>query len=310
VKEIFMLKDAIDIWQRRRHSFGDYSVTTLLNPPQVVQLTKRYGERVERPIESVMSAFMGSGVHMMFEENLRLKQVMEPRYDIERTIMDKIEDRIITGRFDVLWDGKHLYDFKTCKTWKKIFDPNLTEWHEQLNVYAHLLRNRGLDISSVNVIAIYMDWVRSRALRDRDYPQTPVVEYKLNLWDDAVSARFLRSRIVLMKENEDVRDENLPNCTDEERWMRHADSMLPYVFAVMSKPGATRALKICNTEAEAQEVASQSKSCTKGLSFIEKRYATAKRCEEYCAINSYCFQYKQYIALRNNHNLTERIEMI
>lgn len=304
-----MLKDAIDMWQRGEHTFGDYSVTTLLRPPQMVQLEKRYGERVQRSVESLISAFIGTGVHDLFERQLKYKAVLEPKYLVERTIMDKIQDRIITGRFDVLWNKQHLYDFKTCKTWKKVFDPGMVEWHEQLNVYAHLLRNRGLEIDSLTVIAMYLDWVRMKAIRDREYPQSPVIEYKLTLWPDEVAGKFLRDRIDLMKTNEDIRDEDLPACSDEERWMRHEGTKLPFVFAVMSRPDAARALRVCETLEEAREVASNSKSCQAGLSFIEKRYAVAKRCEDWCTINQYCFQYRQYMAMKSNQNLTERIEL-
>lgn len=303
-----MLTDAVEMWQRRSRSFGDYSVTTLLKPPRVVQLEKRHGHEVERPLESLISAFMGTGVHSMFEENLKLKQITEPRYDIERTIMDKIEDRIISGRFDALWDSQHLYDFKTCKTWKKIFDPGMVEWHQQLNIYAHMLRNRGLDIKSINIIAIYMDWSKMRSLRERDYPQAPVVEYKLTTWPDEVAGQYLRDRINLMKTCEETADESLPECTTEERWMRH-DNGGPCVYAVMAKPDATRALRVCDTEAEAREFAANSKACTPGVSYIEIRYATAKRCEDFCAINSFCSQYREYIAMKRTSNLIERMPL-
>jgi hypothetical protein len=306
MKNIWMLTDALEMWQRRSRSFGDYSVTTLLKPPRVVHLEKRYGNLVTRPPESLIAAFMGHGIHSAFEENLKMKSILDPRYDIERSIMDKIEDRIISGRFDVLWDGEHLYDFKTCKTWKKVFDPNMVEWHQQLNVYAHLLRNRGLDIKTINIVALYMDWSRMRALRDKDYPQSPVVEYELNTWPDEVAGTFLRERINIMKEAEDKADASLPLCTTEERWMRFENGTATQ-FAVMSKPAAVRALKVCNTLDEAHEVAANSKAVVPGVSFIEVRYAVAKRCEDFCAVNNYCTQYQEYMTMKTNSNLTDKI---
>jgi len=308
MNDIFMLKDAVEMWQKRGRSFGDYSVTTLLKPPQMVMLEKRYADRVERPLESMISAFIGTGVHSIFEENLKLKSIIEPRYDIERTITDKIHDRIISGRFDALWDSKHLYDFKTCKVWKKVFDPDMIEWHEQLNIYAYMLKRRGLDIQSINIIAVYLDWQKMRAIRDKDYPQAAVCEYKLELWADAKTEHFLKSRIELMKKAEDVQDEFLPPCTDEERWMRHENGR-SVVYALMSRADATRALKIFDTEAEAKEFASTAKGCTPGVSFIEARFAQAKRCEDFCSIKGYCNQFKSYYLSKINSNLTERINI-
>jgi hypothetical protein len=306
MNEIFMLKDAVEMWQRRSRSFGDYSVTTLLKPPRVVHLEKRHGHEVERPLESLIAAFMGTGVHSMFEENLKLKSIMDPRYDIERTITDKIADRVVSGRFDALWDGKHLYDFKTCKTWKKVFDPDMVEWHQQLNIYAHMLRNRGLDIQTINIIAIYMDWSKMMSLRNAAYPQTPVVEYRLNCWSDDVAKAYLLERLNLMKSCEEISDEALPECTTEERWMRH-DNGQPCVYAIMTKPESTRALKVCNTLDEAREFASTSKTIVPGVSFVEVRYAQAKRCEDYCAVNSFCTQYKDYMDSKIHNNLTDKV---
>lgn len=308
MNNIFMLKDAMEIWQRKSKSFGDYSVTTLLKPPRVVQLEKRHGKEVERTLDSLISAFMGTGIHSMFEENLKLKSIVDPRYDIERTIVDKIEDRIISGRFDALWDEKHLYDFKTCKTWKKVFDPDMIEWHQQLNLYAHLLRNRGLDIQTINVIAIYMDWSRSMSYRSSGYPPTPVVEYKLNCWPDEVSRQYLIERVNLMKSCEKIADESLPLCTFEERWMRH-DNGNQCTYAIITKEGATRALKICDTLDEAREFASTAKTVVPGVSWIEVRYAHAKRCEDFCAVNVFCTQYKDYMELKINSGLVSKIPL-
>lgn len=308
MNEIFMLKDAVEMWQRRSRSFGDYSVTTLLKPPRVVHLEKRHGHEVGRPLESLIAAFMGTGVHSMFEENLKLKSIMDPRYDIERTITDKIADRVVSGRFDALWDGKHLYDFKTCKTWKKVFDPDMVEWHQQLNIYAHMLRNRGLDIQTINIIAIYMDWSKTMSLRNAAYPQTPVVEYRLNCWPDDVAKAYLLERLNLMKSCEETSDEHLPECTQEERWMRH-DNGNPCVYALITKEGSTRALKVCATEQEAREFASTSKSIVPGVSWIEVRYAQAKRCEDYCAVNSFCTQYKDYMDSKVHNKLTDKVPL-
>jgi hypothetical protein len=308
MNDIFMLADAVEMWQRRYRSFGDYSVTTLLKPPRVVHLEKRHSHEVERTLDSLISAFMGTGVHSMFEENLRFKQVMEPRYDIERTVMDKIDDRIISGRFDVLWDGRHLYDFKSCKTWKKVFDPDMVEWHQQLNIYAHLLRNRGLDIQTINIIAIYMDWSRMMSMRGSGYPPAPVVEYRLSCWPDDVAKNFLHQRIELMKASEECSDEALPECTTEERWMRH-DNGNPCVYAIITKEGATRALRVCDTEADAREFASTSKAVVPGTSWIEVRYAQAKRCEEFCAVNKFCTQYREYMDKKRTSNLTDKLPL-
>jgi hypothetical protein len=303
MKHIKVLTDALQQWGKRYRSFGDYSVTTLLNPPRIVHLGKRHGSEVVKPPEQTIAAFIGSGVHSMFEESLKYHAVIDPRYEIERTVYDKIDDRLITGKFDILWDGKHLYDIKTCKTWKKIFDPNMEEWHQQLNIYAYLLHNRKLDIRSINIIAVYLDWSKVYAMRDLSYPAERVIEYELNLWDWDFTEKFLRERVNLMKITEKVMDDELPPCTDEEMWVRNADIK----YAILQNASAKRAYRVCDSLSEAREVASKWKGLEVGSSFIEVRKPSRKRCEDWCDINSFCNQYTEYCARKQSRNEMERI---
>lgn len=257
----------------------------------MLHLEKRYGSLVKREPEQQVSAFIGTGVHSMFEESLRLQSILDPRYDVERTVFDKIEGRLITGKFDILWDSKHLYDIKTCKVWKKVFDPNMEEWHQQLNIYAYLLRNRGVDVKSINVIAVYMDWQRQRSFRsDDDYPPEPIIEYELNMWPHEVTDQFLRTRLKAVIATENTADDALPHCTNDEMWSRDKDT----TYAVMPSASAPRASKVCATLVEAKEYAAQSKSIKTGISFIEIRRPERKRCEMWCDGKLFCSQYKIY----------------
>jgi hypothetical protein len=313
MRHIKLFVDAMEMWQRRHKSYGDYGVTTLLKPPRMVQLERRYGDRVIRPLEGLVSAFMGHGVHSAFEENLRLKSILEPRYDVERTVVDKIEDRLISGRYDILWDNKDLYDIKTTKVWKVVFDPHFEEWHQQLNLYAYLLKRRGLEIASINIIAVFMDWSAQRAMRERlagngGYPPDPVMEYTLELWPYEKSEHFIIERINAMKDAENLDDASLPLCTSEERWMR-TETGGEAAYALMLKPDARRATKICQTLDEAVATAKITKGIVAGQSYIEVRYPVAKRCESFCAINEYCNQYEKYMASKVHNNLMERIPL-
>ena len=619
MKNIKILTDALTQWDKRYRSFGDYSVTTLLNPPRMVQLNKRHKNDVVRTPEQQIAAFIGSGVHLMFEESLKLQAVLEPEYSVERTVYDKIEDRLITGKFDILWNERHLYDIKTCfsedteiltpsgwklfkdldndlvaqynikgeiefvfptdfikstsdkmyeiknsrgsynqfitpdhrvvysrfngtiqektadkikpngrmkfpvsgikingennlsflerfliayqadgcfgkknntgktkgyrkvyfsfkkdrkkerfqwildnlkleykktesksrlgfttwyvqvpinlpktfewvnlntisgiwcreflielsnwdchilsdctlisysskiklnvdivqaicaltgysskyllveknkensnwsnshvlyirpcysftgqqinknlveqkqnvycvsvpsgmivvrrnncvcisgncKTWKKVFDPDMVEWHEQLNIYALMLHNRGLDIRSINIIACYLDWDQKRSFRNEDYPQTRVVEYQLSLWPWEVTDKFLRSRINLMKNCEEVDDGSLPLCTDEEMWVRNKD----VDYAVLASANSARALKVCSSFEEATLYAQSSKSVKHGVSFIEIRRPERKRCEQWCDAAPWCQQFKEYASKKEAGNYWERINL-
>jgi hypothetical protein len=303
MREIKILTDALSVWGKRYRNFGDYSVTTLLNPVRMVQLLKRYGDKVEREPAKQISAFIGSGVHAAFEDSLKLQSLLDSRYDVERTVFDKIEDRLVAGKFDVLFDNKHLYDIKTCKTWKKIFDPNMEEWHKQLNIYAYLLKRRGVPIKSINIIAIYLDWQVKHKMNNPEYPPESVVEYELTMWEYDNTDAYLRERVSAMKAAEEVPDDALPYCTNEEMWARDTDTS----YAVMPQEGAARALKVCHSMQDAVEYARGSKSVRPAISYIEVRKPLRKRCEEWCDVNKFCNQYAAYLKTKEGGKVCQKI---
>jgi hypothetical protein len=269
-------------------------------------LEKRYGSLVVREPEQQVAAFIGTGVHSMFEECLRLHAACDQSYEVERSVFDKIEDRLISGRFDILYNGKHLYDIKTCKTWKLIYDPFMKEWVEQQNIYAYMLRNRGVDVRSINIIAVYLDWLEGNVARmGEKYPKSRVEEYELPLWDMSKADEFIRSRINMMKDAEKIADNDLPLCTDEEMWVRNEE----IVYAVVADPKAGRSLKNCSSLQEAYDFvhSSNSKKLCPGTSYIEIRKPSRKRCEHWCDGASWCNSYLAYRERQQNGNVDEKI---
>jgi hypothetical protein len=275
MKGLELIRNAMDMGDRMYRSFGDYSVTTLIQPVRIAILQKRYKIDYELPFSSRIAAFMGSGVHNHVEKCLQLYSVKDPKIELERSVFDRIRDRLITGRFDILYDREDIHDFKTAKAWKLIFDPDLTEWTEQQNIYAYLLHLRGIDVKSINVIVWYKDWSKANALRDKNYPQNEMCEYKLNLWDFDMTEEYLVDRIESMKMNEDTPDDDLPDCTPEERWERHAGGVI-VKFAVLKNKHAKRAGRVLDTMEEAVEWGKGKKGYGDGL--IEIRYAEPIRC--------------------------------
>ncbi len=305
MKHIKPLMDALAVWSKRYRSYGDYSVTTLIDSPRIVHLTKRHKHEIKRGPEQQISAFIGSCVHGGFEDGLRLQSLIDDKYDVERTVFDKIEDRLISGTFDILMDGKHLYDIKTCKVWKKIFDPHMEDWHKQVNIYAYMLHRRGIEVKSLNIIALYLDWKQVDAVRDERFPRDPVEEYEMEFWPLEETEGFVRDRINLMKSNEQVADENLPLCTSEEMWERDSDT----TYAVMSTSNLKRSMKNFKVKEEAIAYAQEVKvKHQPGTIFVEVRLPKRKRCEEWCDVAPWCNQYAHY---KNNKQgdagLVERI---
>jgi hypothetical protein len=108
-----------------------------------------------------------------------------------------------------------------------------------------------------------------------------------------------------MKITEKVMDDELPLCTDEEMWVRNADTK----YAVMLSATAQRATRVFDSLGDAQSYCSGAdrKKIVPGVSFIEVRKTSRKRCEEWCDINNFCNQYKEYCARKQGGNEMERI---
>jgi hypothetical protein len=305
MNHIQIIKDAFEIYGREYKSLGDYSATSLIDPPRKVQLTKRYGAVCKPTIESQIAAMIGTAVHEKMEKLLRLANVKNPDYMLERNVVhpfdcgrEEIEIRLVAGRFDILYKEEDLYDIKTVKTWKLIFDPDMKDWHEQQNIYAYLLRERGIEIKTLNIVAFYLDWIEANAIRDKNYPQSPIVQYKLKLWDWQETAMHMHNRLNMHVSAEHLKDEDLPECTLEERWER-----LPE-YALMKNPKAKRATKVIR-KGTFEDALREARS-TKGMgndSFIEVRHSTRKRCEKYCKVKDYCSQYQEYARKKNSQGL-------
>jgi hypothetical protein len=320
--EIPIIRDAFDIYSRHYSSLGDYSATTIIDSPRRVALFKRYGESVDYTPESQAASLVGTAVHDKMEELLKMANVKHPSYLVERSVAHPVTvstpdnagtteggilipkyrtwTKLVAGKFDVLADKKHLIDIKTCKTWKLIFDPEKIEWTKQLNIYAWLLRNRGINVETLTVVAFYLDWIESHKIGNRQYPEEPIMEYEIGLWDPMDQEKFVVDRLRKHCMAEDMKDDELPKCTMDETWEREPE------FAIFKKAEAKRATKVCKkTDLHgAIEVAQGMKGINKE-SYIEIRYQTRKRCEKYCAVNEHCDQYSDYV---KSGGLTKRNE--
>jgi hypothetical protein len=300
---IQILVDAVSESAKHYQSLGDYSVTQLIDAPRIVALRKRYGALTEPTLEQQIAAFIGTGIHSHFERNLKAVSAKHPEYLLERGISvpfflseeDK-EYRMISGTFDILHKQKDLYDIKTVNVWKTVFDPDMIDWHNQQNIYAWLLKQRGVDVETINIIAIYKDWIKANAIRSSKYPQSQVMQYKLKLWNFKDTESYIAARLLKHVACEEVADEELPECTPEERWERAETK-----YAIMKNKSAKRAMKVCDSLSDAGQAVHHLKVTSD--SFVEVRPSKRTRCEAWCPINKYCNTWLNYQSrLENTDN--------
>lgn len=257
---------------------NDYSATTLLRPPQMVQLERRHWEDLEGDaIDKVWSVF-GSAVHNLLEYHADDTASVE-----ERLYVDILGKRI-GGQLDHYSDGI-ITDYKVTSTYTLSNPGRLKEWEEQQNIYAYLERMDGKPVNKIQVCVFFRDWSKGKSLSGgKDYPKTPLMVIELPLWDMEKQLEFIMERVEQHTMAEQLIDELLPLCNSEDMWEE------PTKYAV-TKKGKKRATKLFTDKKKAEEDAER-----RGGKefFVDVRTGGRMRCEEYCNVKDVCHQYKEW----------------
>lgn len=297
---ILPLKHAMEEYTKGYSNMGaDYSVTTLIQPPQLVQLTKRYAEQINvqkkkkrKDWEQLLASFMGTAVHNSLEWNLRRYITTHPDYKfndktktgylLERRLWDRIADRKISGQFDVYFNSM-LYDWKVTKVWKAIYG-DYTDWEEQLNLYAYFCSIHDIFIKDLFIVLWMKDWDKNK-MYQQDYPKEPIKLIKLSLWPPEKQHNRFIELIEIQKANEDLPDNKLQQCSVKDRWAK------PDLYAVMKK-GQKRAKRVSGMTSPkiANEYIAKQKD--KDQLYIQFRKGESLRCEKFCDAKDFCHQYK------------------
>jgi hypothetical protein len=279
----------VNLANRDKYSRGDarISVTELINSPKIRVLRKLHQhEIIEDVVDRVWSMF-GTAVHNMVQEGADENHIAEERLFIE------VNGWRLSGGIDlqiVLSDGSSnnrksatITDYKVTTAWSVM--NNKVDWERQLNCYAHLAETaKGWDITGLQIVAIVRDWSRREAARNPEYPQTPIVRVPQSLWSSEERTAYIEAQVRHHQDAERASDwqEDLPTCTDEERWYR------PGKLAVM-KDGRVRALKLFETHErrEAELFAKENKGK------VIERSGENVRCDSFCSVSEWCSQYSK-----------------
>jgi len=250
---------------------SDISVTTLISPPKIRVLSKAHSGEMEEDASDRIYALVGQAVHSILER-------AEPSAIVEKRLYMDVLGWKVGGQFDRMTLRQvTLQDFKLCSVWEYIFGLK-PERVAQLNVLAELCHQNGFtDIRKIEVVAIFRDWMKSKAKFDKDYPQAQVQRINVPLWDKAARLAYIKERVRLHQEAEKGR---VIDCTASERWATDD------TWAVM-KGANKRAAKVCKSEHEAEEWING----RDGFS-VQLRKGVSKRCEDYCPVKDWCDQYK------------------
>lgn len=289
-----------------------YSVTELTSPPRMALLMRRHYTEIVRDVSERFFLWLGTLTHAdinkadvnaIQEERLFVdmgdgykvsgkadqweEQVIHTGIEsIRASDMGKLKNNVIPVK-DVRQVAKGkaptglITDWKLTSVWAAIRQDK-KDWEQQLNFYAHLYREAGFPVTELRVYALLRDWRVGELRRSpRDYPPIPFLDKSIDMWEDGAARRALKAKIDYMKQWEKEADVNLPECTSEERWTRDEK------YAVM-KEGRKTALRLFESEMEAQSYIDTQTPTMGRVCRIEHRPGVDVRCAEYCDAREHC----------------------
>jgi len=274
----------VNVLERPTYSKGraNLSVTQLINSPKIVALTQRFEDEIEQDVSEMVWSIFGSAIHKVLEHG------KDDNHLIEERLHAHIDGWNISGAIDlqiVNDDGSlSIRDYKTTSAWAVMNDK--AEWEQQLNIYAWLVETvKKKPVKDLGIVAIIRDWSRRDAATREGYPSAPIKELPINLWTYEERQQFVSQRIALHSAAEFAMetDQLLPPCTPEEMWEK------PTVYAVKKK-GAARAKSLHETEQEANVIVLQ----LGGDYEVETRLGERTRCANFCSVNTWCQQWRDY----------------
>ena len=264
---------------------ADYSVTEIMSPPRIQRLKRKHWDDMEQDVTDMLWSMLGSALHVVAERSEVVDHLNEERLFME------VDGVTLSGSIDLqqhVKGGVALKDYKFTSVWAVMNDK--PEWEQQLNVYAWMVHKiKGVSIKGLQICAILRDWSTRKAQTESGYPQAQIQMVDIPVWSFDKTEKYVHERIELHKESKVQADwdEELPECTDEERWMRTT------TYAV-KKEGRKSAVRVFDSEEDAVKLIAESED-KKKLS-IEVRKGEPVRCTgNYCGFNKWCSQYQSYL---------------
>jgi hypothetical protein len=267
---------------------SDISVTQLIDAPQIARLRERHADELQQDVADRMWSLLGTAVHSLLEH-------AQEEHITEERLFVKAAGLVVSGAIDVqelLPDGSiGIMDFKVTSVTSVMYGKK--SWEDQLNCYAHLVReSKALDVSRLQICAILRDWKRADTIRDSRYPASPITVVDIPVWNKAKAAEYFVARAEIHAQA--IGGEIAP-CTMEDRWER------PTKYAVM-KGKNKRATRTFENHGDALEFADS----VGGR--VETRPGEPVRCaQDYCQVSKFCPQYQAWLVSQKERGAVDEV---
>lgn len=215
-------------------------------------------------------------------EYLKLNPDTLPVY-IEQRTFKEFNGYLIGGKFDTVIDGR-LFDNKSTSVWGYLLGSRDEQHAQQGGIYRWLNPDKIID-DYIYIQYIFTDWQKAMTKQRADYPKVRALEHPVEMLTLQQTEEFIKYKIDLLEKYKLAKEEDLPECTDEELWRSEPQ------YKYYSDPTKTsgRSTRNFDNLAEANKFLSE-----KGKGIVITKPGEVKRCS-YCAAAPICQQRLRYI---------------
>lgn len=302
---------------------SNYTPSSLLRPAYMQKLEAT--NEPEQDVSDMVFAMMGKAVHKVIETT----GTGNKSFFSEERVYMKFEKWTISMMFDSLFlDAKEgiLDDYKSSTVYKFTKDyrgamREAPDWDFQLNMGAYILRKGGyvtqpiplsklapgevpyykipfhpIHITQIRIIGILKDFYKTKAKRDKLYPQSPIQVRGFSIWSDEKIEKEIRYRANERDLAKKLDLSVVTPCSNEEVWATDD------CYALMKK-GRKSAVKLFKDTDSLFKFALEKEFASKEdgkaaildkIYSVEFRPGERKRCESYCSVSKFCPFYAEF----------------
>jgi len=283
-----------------------YSASDLIKPPRMRCLLRRYADKIVEDVSTHIYRILGTAIHTALKLSAqRMEEKGIKGYIPEERIFThfQMDGRtiVISGEPDLITPDGWIHDYKVTAVYGLKHGVK-SEWEQATNIYVWLRGLQGFPTKGILITFILRDWSKREARIMHDYPQAAGQTMECRLWTTEQQLAFIKERTKLHMENEQVFDDELPECSAVEMWEK------PAAWAVIREDSA-RAVKVYRMDnfppetmgdtlhlAASADAELRNKKLKKGEKpyLVEHRLGERTRCQDYCSAKQFCSQYKEF----------------
>jgi hypothetical protein len=249
-------------------------------------------------------ALLGSVIHHILEHHAPPRCIVEERLHTFLTINGV---RVLLHAQPDLYDPDKLIldDWKFTSATAILYEKE--EYRLQLNIGKYPSEGMGREVKRIRNIYLFRYLDQRLMQQNPDYPRENVYIKEHTPWTRQETESRIKAEISRLLKHRKTKWKELPDCTDDERWIRNT------TYAIIKRVKGTKKAPIGHWGKNAYAVADTEKELIQLLknnpveeeTKIVKRAGMPRKCMDYCPVSGWCHQYQSELKENEKHILTD-----